>query len=34
MKAIGYNSYGDNDNLQILELANPKPKRSELIVKI
>ena len=34
MKAIGYNSYGDIDNLEILEVAEPRPKRSEVIVKI
>ena len=34
MKAIGYNSYGDIDNLEILEVAEPLPKRSEVIVKI
>ena len=26
MKAIGYNSYGDIDNLEILEVAEPRPK--------
>ena len=34
MKAIGYNSYGDIDNLEILKVAEPRPKRSEVIVKI
>ena len=34
MKAIGYNSYGDIDNLEILEVAEPRPKRTEVIVKI
>ena len=34
MKAIGYNSYGDIDNLEILEVAEPRPKRSEVIVTV
>ena len=34
MKALGYNSYGDIDNLEILEVAEPRPKRTEVIVKI
>ena len=32
MKVTGYNSYGDIDNLEILEVAEPRPKRSEVIV--
>ena len=34
MKAIGYNSYGGIDKLQILEVESPKPKRHEVAVKV
>ena len=34
MRAIGYNSYGGIDKLQILEVESPKPKRHEVAVKV
>ena len=34
MKALGYNTYGDIDNLEILELKEPRIKKTEVIVKV
>lgn len=34
MKALGYNTYGDIDNLEILEVKEPRIKKTEVIVKV
>ena len=34
MKAIGYNSYGGIEKLQILDVKNPLPKRHEVAIKV
>ena len=34
MKAIGYNSYGVIEKLQILDVKNTLPKRHEVAIKV